>query len=151
MRYGNRVKHFMDKGFHGISEEIIFLLRRNPMKNPSSYLKMRILGAVENTRGKTCRERIKKTAKLTFIDEEGNRRRFTWRTISTWYYRYQKDGVTGVAPKDRSDKGKTRKISPELLMEAINQVLIIVGGFHTVLPIRLMLAHFLWQPTQPSL
>ncbi len=93
------------------------------MKNPSSYLKMRILGAVENTRGKTCRERIKKVAKLTFIDEEGNKRRFTWRTISTWYYRYQKDGVTGVAPKDRSDKGKTRKISPELLMEAINQVL----------------------------
>ncbi len=84
---------------------------------------MRILGAVENARGKTCRERIKKTSKLIFIDEEGNTRRFTWRTISTWYYRYQVHGVTGVAPKDRSDKGRTRKISPEQLMEAINQVL----------------------------
>lgn len=93
------------------------------MKNPSSYLKMRILGAVESTKGKSIRERIKKTAKLKFIDEEGNERKFTWRTISTWYYRYKKDGITGVTVKDRSDKGKTRKISPEELLEAINQVL----------------------------
>lgn len=93
------------------------------MKNPSSYLKMRILGAVESTKGKSIRGRIKKTAKLKFIDEEGNERKFTWRTISTWYYRYKKDGITGVTVKDRSDKGKTRKISPEELLEAINQVL----------------------------
>ncbi len=113
----------MDKGFQGIPKEIVFLLRRSPMKNPSSYLKMRILGAVENTKGKSIRARIKKVAKLKFIDEEGNERQFTWRTISTWYSRYKKDGITGVAVKDRSDKGKTRKISPEELLEAINQVL----------------------------
>jgi len=57
------------------------------MKKPSSYLKMRILGAVENAKGKTIRDRIKNTAKLSFTDEEGNNRSFTWRTISTWYYR----------------------------------------------------------------
>ncbi len=93
------------------------------MKRPSSYLKMRILGAIENTKGKTIKERIQKTAKLKFTDEEGNQRQFTWRTISTWYYRYKAHGITGVTLKDRSDKGKTRKISPEELMEAINQVL----------------------------
>ncbi len=93
------------------------------MKTPSSYLKMRILGAVENAKGKTIRERIKKTAKLKFTDEEGNERMFTWRTISTWYYRYKTHGITGVTLKDRSDKGKTRKVSPEELLEAINQVL----------------------------
>jgi transposase InsO family protein len=84
---------------------------------------MRILGAIENAKGKTIVKRIKNTAKLKFIDEEGNARTFTWRTISTWYYRYKAHGITGVALKNRSDKGKTRKISPEELLEAINQVL----------------------------
>ena len=93
------------------------------MKNPSSYLKMRILGAVEQTKGKSIKERIQKTSKLKFTDEQGNDRSFTWRTISTWYYRYKTHGITGVTTKDRADKGKTRKISPEELMEAINQVL----------------------------
>ncbi|MCK5096949.1 MAG: transposase, partial [Desulfobacteraceae bacterium] len=93
------------------------------MKRSSSYLKMQILGAVETAPGKTIVKRIKNTAKLKFTDEEGNLRSFTWRTISTWYYRYKVNGITGVTVKVRSDKGKTRKISPEELMEAINQVL----------------------------
>jgi transposase InsO family protein len=93
------------------------------MKRPSSYLKMQILGAINTASGKTIVKRIKNTAKLKFIDEEGNLRSFTWRTISTWYYRYKVHGITGVGTKTRSDKGKTRKISPEELMEAINQVL----------------------------
>jgi transposase InsO family protein len=92
------------------------------MKLPSPYLKMRVLGAIENAKGKTIRKRIKNVAKLFFTDEEGNARKFTWRTISTWYYRYKIQGVTGVSVKNRSDKGKTRKISPEELLEAINQV-----------------------------
>ncbi len=93
------------------------------MKRPTSYLKMRILGAIDNADGKTIKERIQNTAKMSFIDEEGNKRSFTWRTISTWYYRYKGYGITGVTKKDRSDKGKPRKISPEELLEAINQVL----------------------------
>ena len=92
------------------------------MKWPSPYLKMRVLGAIETAEGKTIRARIKNTAKLPFTDEQGGIRTFTWRTISTWYYRYKNHGVTGVSVKDRSDKGKTRKISPEQLLEAINQV-----------------------------
>ena len=92
------------------------------MKWPSAYLKMRVLGAIEMAEGKSIRERIKNTAKLSFTDEEGNPRSFTWRTISTWYYRYKNHGVTGVTVKERADKGRSRKISPEELMEAINQV-----------------------------
>jgi len=62
-------------------------------------------------------------ANQTFLDEEGNPRRFTWRTISTWYYRYKSRGVTGLDVRQRADKGKTRKVSPEELLEAINAVL----------------------------
>ena len=93
------------------------------MKRPSSYLKMRVLGAIDNAEGKTHEERIKNTAEMIFIDEEGEKRSFTWRTISTWYYRYKNYGITGVTNASRSDKGKPRKITPEELLEAINQVL----------------------------
>lgn len=98
------------------------------MKWPSAYLKMRILGAVESAPGKTLEQRIKNTAKLSFTDEDGNPRSFTWRTIATWYYRYKNYGVTGVDIKNRADKGKTRKVSPEQLLEAINQVLPFFAG-----------------------
>jgi putative transposase len=101
------------------------------MKWPSPYLKMRVLGAIENAQGKTIRERIQNTAGLLFTDEDGNPRRFTWRTISTWFYRYKNHGVTGVTVKSRSDKGKTRKTSPEELLEAINQVRPFFTGNHT--------------------
>ena len=93
------------------------------MKWPSSYLRIRVLGAIDYASGSTVRERIKKVSELTFTDEEGNPRKFTWKTISTWYYRYKAKGITGVDNSSRSDKGKTRKITPEELLEAINQVL----------------------------
>lgn len=93
------------------------------MKWPSVYLKMMFLGAVQNAFGNTLEQRIKNAAEQVFIDEDGNRRKFTWRTISTWYYRYKNYGVTGMDIKNRADKGKTRKVSPEQLLEAINQVL----------------------------
>lgn len=93
------------------------------MKNPSPYLKMRVMGAIDYAEGKTIRQRIQNVAAMIFTDEEGNPRQFTWRTISTWYYRYKSKGITGIEKKDRADKGKTRKITPEELLEAINQVL----------------------------
>jgi putative transposase len=98
------------------------------MKQPSSYLKLRVLGAIEYAKGKTIRDRIKNVSKQEFIDEQGMPRSFTWRTVSTWYYRYKKYGVTGLDAKPRSDIGDTRKMTPEELLEAINQVL---PGFRT--------------------
>lgn len=93
------------------------------MKHPSAYLRMRVLGAIDLAPGDTIRDRIKAVSETSFTDEEGNARTFTWRTISTWLYRFKVSGVTGVQTAVRSDKGKTRKISPEQLLEAINQVL----------------------------
>lgn len=93
------------------------------MKNPSPYLKMRVLGAIDYAKGKSRKARIKKVSAMTFVDEEGNPRKFTWRTIQTWYSRYKKHGVTGMKKDSRSDKGLSRKITPEQLLEAINEVL----------------------------
>jgi transposase InsO family protein len=90
------------------------------MKQPSVYLKMRVLGAIDTVAGRTRHERVHNVAALTFLDEEGNPRRFTWRTIQTWYYRYKNHGITGMTPCPRSDKGHTRKVTPEELLEALN-------------------------------
>ncbi len=90
------------------------------MKHPSAYLKMRVLGAIDSSPGKNSRQRIENVSLLTFTDEDGNPRKFTWRTIATWLYRYRKHGVTGVTNQARRDKGKPRKVTPEELLEAVN-------------------------------
>ena len=90
------------------------------MKLPSVYLKMRVLGAIDSAPGKTRHERILHVATLTFLDEEGNSRQFTWRTIQTWFYRYKNHGITGMTPRPRKDKGQVRKTTPEELLEALN-------------------------------
>jgi len=92
------------------------------MKNPTAYLKMRVMGAVDYAQGTSTKKRIQEVSQMTFTDEEGFPRQFTWRTISTWLYRYKSQGITGVQNKKRSDKGTTRKITPEELSEALEQV-----------------------------
>lgn len=93
------------------------------MKYPTVYLKMRVIGAIEFAIGKSLKEKMKKVAEMTFQDEEGNPRKFTWTTINTWYYRYLKHGVTALEYQPRKDKGIKRKMTPERLLEAIEQAL----------------------------
>ena len=90
------------------------------MKQPSVYLKMRVLGAVDTVAGRTRQERIHNVAALTFLDEQGNPRQFTGRTIQTWFYRYKNHGITGMTPQTRSDKGQARKTTPEELLESFS-------------------------------
>ena len=90
------------------------------MKQPSVYLKMRVLGAIDTAPGKTRHERIGNVAAMTFLDEEGDSRQFTWRTIQTWFYRYKNHGITGMTNHSRKDKGQARKVTPEELLEALN-------------------------------
>lgn len=93
------------------------------MKRVSPYTKMRVLGAIEFAPGKTIKERIKNVSAMVFNSEEGEPLQFTWRTIQTWYSNYKKHGVTAMQPKLRSDKGHARKVEPEKLLGAIEQVL----------------------------
>jgi putative transposase len=90
------------------------------MKLPSVYLKMRVLGAIDTAPGTTRHQRVHNVAAMTFLDEDGNPRQFTWRTIQTWFYRYKNHGITGMTNQPRKDKGHTRKVTPEELLEALN-------------------------------
>ena len=47
------------------------------MKQPSVYLKIRVLVAVDTVGGRTRHERVHAVAAMTFLDEEGNSRQFT--------------------------------------------------------------------------
>ena len=98
------------------------------MRNPTPYLKMRVLGAIDMAPGNSIQARIQAVSQMSFTDEEGHRRQFTWRTIQTWYSRYQKHGVTVMENKPRSDKGKIRKVALEDVLEAIRKVLPKVHG-----------------------
>jgi transposase InsO family protein len=104
------------------------------MQRVSPYLKMRVLGAIEFAPGNTIKERIRHVSTLVFTDESGRQLQFSWRTIQTWYSRYKKDGVTSMKPRPRSDKGRIRKVEPEKLLDAIEQVL---PSFHGENPNRM--------------
>ena len=94
-----------------------------PVRNPTPYLKMRVLGAIDMAPGDTIVARIRAVSQMSFTDEDGHPRQFTWRTIQTWYSRYKKHGVTVMETKPRSDKGKVRKVPLEDVAEAVQKVL----------------------------
>jgi len=93
-------------------------------KNPPLEIRLRVLAAVDYAPGKTIRERIQTVSKQSFIDQNtGLSYTFTWRTISTWLYRYKKGGITTLEKKTRSDKQSQRKVQVAEVAEAINEVL----------------------------
>jgi transposase InsO family protein len=93
-------------------------------KRPSFELHLRVLSAVDYAPGKSIVERIRNVADRTFHDEQsGCDYQFTWRTISTWLYRFKKNGVTSMENKTRADKNSYRKVQLSELAEAINEVL----------------------------
>lgn len=91
---------------------------------PPLELRLRVLAALDYAPGNTIRERIKAVAARTFSDADRNTEyRFTWRTISTWLYRFKKRGITTLDNKTRADLGQPRKVTAPQLAEAINDVL----------------------------
>ena len=92
------------------------------MRNPTPYLKMRVLGAIDMAEGKSIHARIQAVSQMSFTDEDGQSRQFTWRTIQTWLSRYKKHGVTVMENKTRSDKGKVRKVNLEDVQDALRKV-----------------------------
>ena len=87
-------------------------------------LKLRVLSAVDYAPGNTIRARIKQVASRTFTDTQtGQSYQFTWRTISTWLYRFKKYSVISLDTRTRADKNAYRKIQPNELAEAIHEVL----------------------------
>ncbi len=58
-------------------------------------------------------------ASKLFHPPGGKPRRFSLRTLWSWWSAYRREGLRGLLPQTRSDKGVPRRLSPELLEEAI--------------------------------
>lgn len=94
------------------------------MPIPSLEVRLRVLAAVDVAPGASIRARIIHASQQSFIcPNTQHEYRFTWRTISTWLYRYKKDGITTMEKKTRSDKATQRKVQVSELAEAISEVL----------------------------
>lgn len=92
-------------------------------KKPSLELRLQILCAIDYAPGTTIRARIQAVAKAPFTDPiTGLVHHFTWRTISTWLYRFKKDGVTTLENKTRADKHARRKVQANELAEALHEI-----------------------------
>lgn len=61
------------------------------------------------------RERLHDAAAQHYLHPEGRLVRISARTLETWYYRYHKQGLDGLMPKPRRDRGRARKLEPELV------------------------------------
>ena len=93
-------------------------------KKPSFELRLRVLSAIDYAEGDSIRARIQSVSKRTFTDAQTNATyQFTWRTISTWLYRFKKNGMTTLDNKTRADKNTYRKIQVNELAEAMNDIL----------------------------
>ncbi|WP_444998449.1 DDE-type integrase/transposase/recombinase [Aliikangiella sp. IMCC44359] len=93
-------------------------------KRPPLEIRLKVLAAVDYAPGNSIRQRVQAVSSQTFFEQtSGKHYRFTWRTISTWLYRYKKNGVTTLERKVRADKNTQRKVSLSQLAEAINEVL----------------------------
>lgn len=95
----------------------------NHNKRPTLELRLRVLSAIDYAPGKSIQARIRHVADQTFIDHQtGCAYQFTWRTISTWLYRFRRHGMTSMDNQTRSDKHAQRKVQANELAEAIAEV-----------------------------
>lgn len=93
-------------------------------RRPSLELRLRVLSAIDYAPGNSIQARIRSVSERTFTDHpHGADYRFTWRTISTWLYRFKKNGITTLDNKTRADKNTYRKVQLNELAEAINEVI----------------------------
>lgn len=97
-------------------------------KTPPLEIRLSVLSAVDYAPGNSIRARIVAVSKRVFTDSRtGIDYQFTWRTISTWLYRYKLNGVATLETKTRADKHRYRSIQPNELAEAINDILPSLG------------------------
>lgn len=62
------------------------------------------------------RERLREAATNHYLHPlDGRLVKVSARTLEAWYYRYHKDGLSGLVPKQRKDRGQARTLDPALV------------------------------------
>src|SRR2546428_11401863 len=63
--------------------------------------------------------RIAELATRAYRGPDGRERRFSARTLWTWWSAYRRHGLDGLLPRPRRDRGTLRAVPPDLLDAAI--------------------------------
>jgi len=63
--------------------------------------------------------RLAELATRTYRAPDGRERRFSLRTLWTWWSAYRRQGLDGLLPRHRRDRGTPRALTPDLLEAAI--------------------------------
>jgi transposase InsO family protein len=65
--------------------------------------------------------RLAEIAAKAVLLPDGRERHYSLRTLWSWWSGYRNQGLTGLLPAERSDKGVPREITPELLARVIEK------------------------------
>ncbi len=84
--------------------------------DPKALFRLSVLGAMVSRerldRGE-LRQLIRELAQREYAIPGSARRHIGEKTIQAWYYAWRREGITGLAPKTRVDRGQS-KISPQI-------------------------------------
>jgi hypothetical protein len=88
--------------------------------DPKALFRLSVLGSLvsrEKLERGELQQIIRELAQRDYAIPGSSRTRFGEKTIEAWYYRYLKNGMEGLSPKIRVDRGQS-KLSPTI-QEAI--------------------------------
>lgn len=76
-----------------------------------------VLGALVSARLEhgDRRQYFEAAAEKAYVRPDGRTVRLSARTIEKWYYTYLHHGLAGLKPRTRSDRGRSRRVPPELV------------------------------------
>ena len=78
--------------------------------------RMNILGPLISARLDHGERRalFEEAAARSYTAPNGKQTRLSWRTIENWYYAYKAEGLSGLEPRPRADRGEQRAISDDV-------------------------------------
>jgi putative transposase len=91
---------------------------------------------------KIALETVASSSALTGPD--GRTQAVAVRTLEDWWYAHQRGGFAALHPKDRSDRGVPRKLTPEL-----EQLIVAQAKAQPAIPIKVLYRH--WKQAHPTL
>ncbi len=56
----------------------------------------------------SCKRQVRELAQCEYAIPDSRRRHIGEKTIQAWYYAWRKEGITGLVPKTRTDRGQSK-------------------------------------------
>ena len=87
-----------------------------------ALFRLSVLGALvsrENLQRGDLQQIIRELAQQSYAIPDSRRTHIGEKTIEAWYYAWKRDGIEGLAPKIRNDRGQS-KLTPEIQEAVLN-------------------------------